>query len=97
MARIAPSHPPEVSPCHIQRLRKFNTRDLYRNVSIDNDMWMVVKAGRQLFLRGQTGFNLEGRFAGDPAAQTDQALKTVSACPIRRAPPAYSAASTAAN
>lgn len=62
-----------------QRLRRFNTRDVYRNVSIDNDMCMVVKAGRHLFLRGQTGFDLDGRFVGvgDPAAQTDQALKNV--------------------
>jgi enamine deaminase RidA (YjgF/YER057c/UK114 family) len=64
-----------------QRLRKFNTRDVYRNVSIDNDMCMVVKAGRHIFLRGQTGFDLEGRFVGvgDAAAQTEQALKNVKA------------------
>ena len=47
-----------------QRLRKFNTRNVYRNVSIDNDMCMVVKAGRHIFLRGQTGFDLEGGFVG---------------------------------
>jgi enamine deaminase RidA (YjgF/YER057c/UK114 family) len=64
-----------------QRLRKFNTRDVYRNVSIDNDMCMVVKAGRHIFLRGQTGFDLDGRFVGvgDPAAQTEQAMKNVKA------------------
>lgn len=62
-----------------QRIRKFNTRNVYKNVAIDNDMCMVVKAGRFLFLRGQTGFDLEGRFVGtgDPAAQTDQALRNV--------------------
>ncbi len=62
-----------------QRLRPFNTRNVYRNVSIDNDMCMVVKAGRHLFLRGQTGLDLEGRFTGtgDPAAQADQALRNV--------------------
>lgn len=64
-----------------QRLRKFNTRDVYRNVSIDNDMCMVVKAGRHIFLRGQTGFDLDGRFigVGDPAAQTEQAMQNVKA------------------
>ncbi len=61
------------------RLRKFNTRDVYRNVSIDNDMCMVVKAGRTIFLRGQTGFDLQGRFVGvgDAAAQADQAMSNV--------------------
>lgn len=64
-----------------QRLRKFNTRDVYRNVSIDNDMCMVVKAGRHIFLRGQTGLDLDGRFigVGDPAAQTEQAMQNVKA------------------
>ena len=62
-----------------QRLRKFNTRNVYRNVSIDNDMCMVVKAGRHIFLRGQTGFDLEGGFVGvgDAAAQAEQAMKNV--------------------
>ena len=64
-----------------QRLRKFNTSTVYKNVSINNDMCMVVKAGPHIFLRGQTGFDLEGRFVGvgDAAAQTEQALKNVKA------------------
>ena len=62
-----------------QRLRKFNTRNVYRNISIDNDLCMLVKAGRHLFLRGQTGFDLNGGFVGvgDAAAQADQAMKNV--------------------
>ena len=62
-----------------QRMRKFNTRDVYSNVKIDNDMCMVVRAGRHIFVRGQTGFDLSGRFVGvgDAAAQADQALKNV--------------------
>lgn len=62
-----------------QRLRKFNTRDVYSNVKIDNDMCMVVRAGRHIFVRGQTGFDLSGRFVGvgDAAAQADQALKNI--------------------
>jgi enamine deaminase RidA (YjgF/YER057c/UK114 family) len=61
------------------RLRKFNTRDWYPNQALDNDMCMVVKAGRHIFLRGQTGFDFEGNLVGkgDPAAQADQALKNV--------------------
>ena len=62
-----------------QRFRKFNTRDMYPDQSIDNDMCVVVKAGNRVFLRGQTGFDLDGRFvgAGDPAAQAEQAMKNV--------------------
>jgi enamine deaminase RidA (YjgF/YER057c/UK114 family) len=61
------------------RLRKFNTSTVYRNVAISNDMCMVVKAGRHIFLRGQTGFDLDGHFvgAGDAAAQAEQAMKNV--------------------
>jgi len=61
------------------RLRKFNTSTVYRNVAIRNDMCMVVKAGRHIFLRGQTGFDLDGNFvgAGDPAAQAEQAMSNV--------------------
>ena len=61
------------------RLRKFNTRDVYRTHSIQNDMCMVVKAGRNVFIRGQTGLDLDNRFvgAGDPGAQADQAMKNV--------------------
>ena len=62
-----------------QRLRPFNAREVYRQAPIDADFCMVVKAGRHLFLRGQTGLALDGRFVGvgDPAAQTEQALANV--------------------
>ena len=62
-----------------QRLRPFNARDVYPRSAVDADYCMVVKAGRHLFLRGQTGLDLEGRFVGvgDPAAQTEQALANV--------------------
>jgi enamine deaminase RidA (YjgF/YER057c/UK114 family) len=61
------------------RLRRFNTSSVYSNVRISNDMCMVVKAGRHLFLRGQTGFDLDGSFvgAGDAAAQAEQAMRNV--------------------
>ncbi len=62
-----------------QRLRKFNTRDMYPEQELDNDLSMVVRAGRHIFLRGQTGFTLDGDFVGvgDAAAQADNAMKCV--------------------
>lgn len=61
------------------RLRKFNTKDWYPDQKLDNDLSMVVRAGRHIFLRGQTGFDLEGNFhgAGDPAAQAEMAMRCV--------------------
>ena len=61
------------------RLRKFNTRDMYPDQSLDNDVAMVVRAGNHIFLRGQTGFDLDGNFhgAGDPAAQAEMAMTCV--------------------
>ncbi len=62
-----------------QRLRKFNTATVYEGGKIANDMCMVVRAGNIIFLRGQTGFDLDNRFVGrgDAAAQADQAMKNV--------------------
>ena len=62
-----------------QRFRKFNTKDMYPEQSLDNDLAMCVRAGRHIFLRGQTGFTLDGEFVGhgDPAAQADNAMKCV--------------------
>lgn len=62
-----------------QRIRTFNTRDVYGPQALDNDLAMVVRAGRHIFLRGQTGFDLDNVFhgAGDPAAQADQAMRNV--------------------
>ena len=61
------------------RLRKFNTRDTYPEQKLDNDLCMVVRAGNQVFLRGQVGQTLDGKTVGigDPAAQTDQAMRNV--------------------
>lgn len=60
-----------------QRIRKFNTRDVYPGGELDNDMCWGVRAGRRVFLRGLTGFDFDQRFVGngDPAAQTDQAMR----------------------
>ncbi|MGE0724087.1 MAG: RidA family protein [Alphaproteobacteria bacterium] len=61
------------------RLRKFNTRDVYGPQALDNDVCWVVKANRTIFLRGQTGFDLNQNFVGkgDPAAQAEQAMQNV--------------------
>jgi enamine deaminase RidA (YjgF/YER057c/UK114 family) len=62
-----------------ERLRRFNTGLYYKGQDIRNEMSMVVKAGKLIFLRGQTGFTLDGGFVGigDAAAQADQAMKNV--------------------
>ncbi len=61
------------------RLRKFNTRDTYPGKAMDNDLCQVVKAGNMIFLRGQVGSDFEGNVigVGDPAAQTEQAMRNV--------------------
>ena len=53
-----------------QRIRKFNTAQMYPEKEMDNDLCMAVRAGNRIFLRGQTGFDLEGNMTGvdDPAA-----------------------------
>ncbi len=62
------------------RLRKFNTRDSYPDQELDNDLSMVVRAGRHVFLRGQVGQDIETARSvgiGDAAAQADQAMANV--------------------
>ncbi|MFD2130030.1 RidA family protein [Pseudogracilibacillus auburnensis] len=69
----------------IKRIRKFKTKDFYPaelgkpEHHIENELSMAVRAGNRIFLRGQTGFDLEGNFhgVGDVAAQTDMACKCV--------------------
>ncbi len=61
------------------RLRKFNTKDMYPQQALDNDVCMAVRAGNRIFLRGQTGFDLDGNMVGigDAAAQAENAMKCV--------------------
>ncbi len=61
------------------RIRKFNTRDTYKNQSLDNDLCQVVRAGNLIFLRGQVGSDFDGNLvgAGDPAVQANQAMQNV--------------------
>ena len=62
-----------------QRFRRFNTSMFYKNQTVANEMCMAVRAGNHIFLRGQTGFTLDGGFTGlgDAAAQADQAMRNV--------------------
>lgn len=64
-----------------QRFRRFNTRDVYPDQDLDNDMCWGVRAGRRLFLRGQTGFDFDQKLVGrgDPVAQADQAMRNATA------------------
>lgn len=61
------------------RLRKFNTKITYPEQNLDNDLSMSVRAGNQVFLRGQVGQDLLGNNVGvgDAAAQAEQAMKNV--------------------
>jgi enamine deaminase RidA (YjgF/YER057c/UK114 family) len=63
-----------------RRLRKLNTKDTYPEQDLDNDLCQVVRAGNTVYLRGQVGQDLETGESvgiGDPAAQTEQAMKNV--------------------
>jgi enamine deaminase RidA (YjgF/YER057c/UK114 family) len=61
------------------RLRKFNTRDVYPDQKLDNDLCMVVRANNTVYVRGQTAMNLDGKMVGigDPAAQAENAMACV--------------------
>jgi enamine deaminase RidA (YjgF/YER057c/UK114 family) len=61
------------------RLRRFNTRDVYPEQQLDNDLAMAVRAGNTVYLRGQTALSLNGEIVGigDPAAQTENAMACV--------------------
>ncbi len=59
------------------RIRKFNTKDVYPEQKLDNDVCMAVRAGNTVYLRGQTAMDLDGNIVGvgDAAAQTENAMK----------------------
>lgn len=69
----------------IERYRKFKTKDYYPKElgkpehKIENELSMAVRAGNRIFLRGQTGFDLEGNFhgIGDVEKQTRMACQCV--------------------
>lgn len=59
------------------RIRKFNTRSVWKGQDIDNDLAMAVRAGNMVFVRGQTGMDLKGKIHGinDPGAQAENAMR----------------------
>lgn len=59
------------------RFRKFNTKAMYPGQKLDNDLSMVVRAGRHIFLRGQTAMDFDGKIHGngDAAAQAENAMR----------------------
>ena len=64
------------------RVRKFNARDSYPGLEMDNDLCQAVRAGNTVYLRGQVGTTLgpgggELVGLGDPGAQAGQAMKNV--------------------
>ncbi len=62
------------------RIRKFNTKDIYRDQHLDNDFCNAVVAGNLVFLRGQVGMDLETNESvgiGDPVAQAEQAMSNI--------------------
>lgn len=66
-------------PTH-RRIRTFNTKDTYPEQKLDNDLCQAVVAGNTVYLRGQVGQDLETRESvgiGDPAAQTEQAMRNI--------------------
>ena len=62
------------------RFRRFHTDDAYKDgQKLGCQFSKVVRAGDRVYLRGQTGSNLDSEFVGDgdPAAQADQAMKNI--------------------
>lgn len=61
------------------RIRKFNTKET--SPALDNDLSMAVRAGRHVFLRGQTAVDFDGKIhgIGDPAAQAENAMRCAKA------------------
>lgn len=69
----------------IERFHKFKTNEFYPKSMgrpehhIANDFCMVVRAGNNVYMRGQTGFDFDGKFHGldDVAAQTENACQCI--------------------
>ena len=65
----------------IERIRKYNTKDVYPGQTLDNDLCQVVKVGNRIWMRGQTGLDLDQQFqgTGDAAQQAEVAMANVKA------------------
>ena len=62
-----------------QRIRKFNTRDMFPGHTIDNDLCQAVATSHAVYLSGQVPLNENGQLVGqsDPSAQAEQAMRNV--------------------
>tara|TARA_Y100001934_G_scaffold277370_1_gene375995 strand:+ start:548 stop:958 length:411 start_codon:yes stop_codon:yes gene_type:complete len=60
-----------------QRIRPYEHTLHYEGEDFEYQLAMAVRAGNRVWVRGQTGLDLEGRFIdeGDPAAQADNAMR----------------------
>lgn len=63
-------------------IRPYNTRDTHPdepNIHYDNDLCQAIRAGNQIFLRGQVGATFDGAIVGlgDAEAQADQAMENI--------------------
>jgi enamine deaminase RidA (YjgF/YER057c/UK114 family) len=62
------------------RLRKYNTKDAFPEQKLDNDLCWIVRAGRRIYIRGQTGriWGTDQMIgAEDIAAQADNAMQNM--------------------
>jgi enamine deaminase RidA (YjgF/YER057c/UK114 family) len=62
------------------RIRPFNTRDVYPDQKLDNDLCQAVIAGDTIYLRGQVAQDLEtweSVGGGDVVQQTDKAMSNI--------------------
>ena len=59
-----------------QRFRKYNTKDIYPGQVLDKDLAMAFRDGNRIWLRGRTGFDLDGNFVGvgDAGAPAENAM-----------------------
>jgi enamine deaminase RidA (YjgF/YER057c/UK114 family) len=60
-----------------QRFRPYEHSLSYRGEVFEYELAMAVKAGNRIWIRGQTGLDLDGSFVGegDPAAQAENAMR----------------------
>ena len=63
-----------------ERLRKYNTKTAFPEQNLDNDLCWIVKAGKRIYIRGQTGrvWNSDNVLGQeDMYAQADNAMKNM--------------------
>ena len=61
-----------------ERFRKYNTRDIYPEQTLDNDLCQVIRAGNRIYMCGQTGLDrVQKPHTKDAAEQADQAMQNV--------------------